>query len=86
MIENNHNGHIVLFLYPTPKSLSEPSRLYKNAGCNICIEPKMIKNIIIDTKVVLFLVNVLNIYIIITFFYNNIYFMYLYIYLLHIYI
>ena len=72
MIENSHKGHIVLFLYPTPKSLIVPSLLYKNAGCNTYIDPKIIKNIIIDTKVVLFLVNVLNIYIIITFFYNNI--------------
>ena len=69
IIENNHNGHIVLFLYPTPKSLSEPSRLYKNAGCNICIDPKINKNIIIDTKVVLFFVNVLNIYILLLLFF-----------------
>lgn len=34
IIENNHNGNIVLFLYPTPNSLIEPSLLYKNAGRN----------------------------------------------------
>ena len=67
IIENNHNGNIVLFLYPTPNSLIEPSLLYKNAGCKMYIVPKIIKNIIIDTKVVLFLANVLNIYIIISF-------------------
>jgi len=69
MIENNHKGIIVLFLYPTPKSRKEPSLLYKNVGLNIWTMPKIIKNIIIDVKVVLFLVNVRNIfiYIIVTF-------------------
>lgn len=34
-IANNHIGKIVLFLYPTPNSLNEPSLLYKNDGCSI---------------------------------------------------
>jgi hypothetical protein len=67
-MENNHRGNIVLFLYPTPKSLREPSFLYKNAGCDIWTIPNTIKKIIMAAKVVLFLVNVLNIYIIITIF------------------
>ena len=31
-------GKIVLFLVPIPKSLKEPSYLYKNVGCNVCIK------------------------------------------------
>ena len=68
MIENNQTGKIVLFLYPTPNSLREPSLLYKNPGFSICTTIKIVKNIIIATKVTLFLINDLNIYIIITFF------------------
>lgn len=65
MIDNNHNGNIVLFLYPTPNVLSEPSELYKNAGFINCSIPYIPKNKIIDINVVLFLANVLNIYIIV---------------------
>jgi hypothetical protein len=61
-IDNNHTGNIVLFLYPTPNSLIEPSILYKKDGLIICIILKIIRNIIIDTKGVLFLAKVLNIY------------------------
>jgi hypothetical protein len=57
-----------LFLYPTPNSLNEPSLLYKKDGCNIIHIVKTNKNIIIDTNNVLFLANILDIYIIITFF------------------
>jgi hypothetical protein len=62
-MENSHNGNIVVFLYPTPNSLNEWSRLYKNAGFIICIKTKMNKNRIMDTNGLLFLANVLNIYI-----------------------
>ena len=61
-IDNNHTGNIVLFLYPTPNSLKEPSILYKNDGFIICIVIKIIKNNIIATKGVLFLAKCLNIY------------------------
>lgn len=70
MIENNHNGNIVLFLYPIPNSLIEPSLLYKKLGFIIWTKPKINKNKMIDTKVVLFFVNVLNIYYNLIIFYN----------------
>lgn len=70
MIESSHNGNIVLFLYPIPNSLMEPSLLYKKLGFIIWIKPKINKNKMIDTKVVLFLVNVLNIYYNLINFYN----------------
>ena len=69
-IDNNHNGNIVLFLYPTPNSLIEQSILYKKDGFIICIVVKIIRNIIIDTRGVLFLANLLNIYNILLLFYN----------------
>ena len=65
MMDNNHNGKIVLFLYPIPNSLIEPSVLYKKFGFINCMHPKIIKNKIIVIIVLFCLIKFLYISILI---------------------
>jgi hypothetical protein len=50
-MDNNQKGIMVLFLYPTPKSLKLPSGLNKNKGLIKNIALKIIINNAIEKKV-----------------------------------
>jgi hypothetical protein len=56
-MEKSHIGIIVLFLYPIPNSRMLLSILYKNLGFIIGTNENMTIKIIMDTKVLLFLIN-----------------------------
>lgn len=56
-MEKSHIGIIVLFLYPTPNSRILLSILYKKCGLIIGTNENITIKIIMDTKVLLFLIN-----------------------------
>jgi hypothetical protein len=47
MIDTNQMGKIVLFLYPIPKLLKNPSSLYTKEGLKKCTKSIRITNIVI---------------------------------------